>query len=124
MQKYLVIIFIILLFIPFGASATTVKIAKNTIELSSIDGSWTMPKAKRIADVILYPGANTDTCIFNDINGASVSNSPVTVPLKTDTDMRPQIYEGKGRAKYRLYLDFADTRTSLSAGAVIVIHTN
>ena len=122
MKKYILCILLIILLIPaISFSAPVEKYAKNTIELSSIDGPWTMPKAKHIIDVILYPGATSDVCIIRDINGAAIVDAPVTIPLKTDSDMRPQIYEGKG-IKHRLYLDFSDARTSLSAGAVIIMH--
>ena len=124
MKKYILIALLIFILFPFYASAApTYKHAKNTIALSSIDDNWEMQKADQIIDVILYPGATTDVCVIKDTNGATIANAPLTIPLKTDSDMRPQIYEGKG-IKHKLYIDYDDPRTSLSAGAVIIIHTD
>ena len=124
MKKYLLLISVISVFFVCQVYATPVEVlSRNTIEVNTIDGNYSMPKTKRIVDVIFVPGnAGTDTCVVKDMNGATNGNEPVTIYFKSDIDGTVQIYNGRG-VKHRLLIDFSDSRTSLSTGALLIIHT-
>lgn len=116
-MKRLLIIVLILLIPGIVMGANTVKNAAHTIEVSAMDSDYDMPNAKKIKDVIFYPGGAGDICIIRDTNGA---DDPVSIPFSS-SDGKVQIYKGGG-VLMKLQIDYDDARTSLTAGALVIIH--
>lgn len=111
MKKIFLILMLIAITIPSISLATDNNTDMNVIEISDIDGDYTLPKNYPILYILFTPGAAGDKAIIK----ISDTNGPVVAQMTSNDNTERIVYlSGK---ELKLFID--ETNSTFSSGAIL-----